>query len=212
MNSEEPRSYIAGANFTGFAVKKLPWLSLALLLAAYTTLSWLLYRSNVTWQLWAIVLGLALTQAFLLTTFSRGVQRFFGNWLRSDLGYFSVVLLLAMLGVFFLAWFHFFGHLLVLLAAEILARLDLRRAGYTRIQALTILVLVSLMGLGVGGTAHYLKYRVLQPETIEQRQETDASSLKLTAQIDSIVHSRSSSPNLTQISAFGQSNSSMECF
>ena len=138
-------------------VKKLPWLSLALLLTAYTTLSWLLYRSSVTWQLWAIVLAFALAQAFLLTTLSQGVQQFLGSWLRSDLGYFSVVLLLGMLGVFFLAWFHFFGHLLVLLSAEILARLDLRRAGYTGVQALIILVLVSLLGLSVGGTAYYFK-------------------------------------------------------
>ncbi|MBD2092939.1 hypothetical protein H6F67_24120 [Microcoleus sp. FACHB-1515] len=166
-------------------MKKLPWLSLALLLAAYTTLSWLLYRLNVTWQLWAIVLGLALTQAFLLTTFSHGVQQFLEKWLRSDLGYFSVILLLAMLGVFFLAWFHFFGHLLVLLAAEILARLDLRRAGYTRVQALMILVLVSLLGLGVGGTAYYYKYSV--PNAIEQSQETDTSSLTRAAPLVSIA-------------------------
>lgn len=182
LNSEDAIE-IVRANF----LKKLPWLSLALLLAAYTTLSWLLYRLNVTWQLWAIVLGLALTQAFLLTTFSRGVQRFLEKWLRSDLGYFSVILLVGMLGVFFLAWFHFFGHLLVLLAAEILARLDLRRAGYTRLQALVILVLVSLLGLGVGGTAHYLKYRLLPPDAIEQHQETNRSSLTSLTPINSSI-------------------------
>jgi|GEM_PF-5504531 len=109
------------------------------MLGAYSTFSWLLYRSNLTWQSWLIVLVLALVQAFLLTTLSRGLQLLVGSWLKSDLGYFSVVLIGGLLAVFALAWLQIFGHITVLIASEVLARIDLRRAGYSSIQALVIL-------------------------------------------------------------------------
>jgi hypothetical protein len=135
------------------------------MLGAYSTFSWLLYRSNLTWQSWLIVLVLALVQAFLLTTLSRGLQLLVGSWLKSDLGYFSVVLIGGLLAVFALAWLQIFGHITVLIASEVLARIDLRRAGYSGIQALVILVTISLLGLAVGGTAYYYHSHVVPEPT-----------------------------------------------
>ncbi len=146
------------------------------MLGAYSTFSWLLYRSNVTWQSWLVVLVFALMQAFLLTTFSRGLQQFIGSWLKSDLGYFSVVLIGGLVAVFALAWFQLFGHILVLTASEVLARIDLRRAGYSGIQALVVLMMVSLLGLAVGGTAYYYNLHLTpEPTSIEQSQPAASS-------------------------------------
>lgn len=135
-------------------MKKLPFVSLALLLLAYTTFSWLLYNAEVTWLVWAAFAAFILIQAFLLTTAARKFQQFLERWLKSDLGYFSSILLLGLFVLFALAWFHVFGHVLVLASAELLARIDLRRAGYTRIQALILLLVVSLIGLLLGTIAY----------------------------------------------------------
>lgn len=49
-----------------------------------------------------------------------------------------------------LVWFKMFGYVLVLISAEILARLDLQNARLNRWQALAVLTLVSVAGLAVG--------------------------------------------------------------
>jgi hypothetical protein len=136
-------------------VKKIPWLSLILLLASYSTFSWFLYRSTVTWIVWLAVLVLALLQALLLTALSEGFRRFMGNWLKSDVGYFTMIILAAFSVVIALVWVHVFEYVLMVFAAEILARMDLQNAGYTRFQALAILTVLSLCGLAVGLTADY---------------------------------------------------------
>jgi len=138
-------------------VKRIPWLSLLLLLSAYSTFSWFLYRSTVPWLVWVAVLTFALLQATLLTTCLGGVRRFLRRWLISDIGYFTVVLLGAFSLVVALVWFHIFGYIIMLIAAEVLARLDLQNAGFNRSQALAILTLVSVLGLAVGWTAIQLR-------------------------------------------------------
>ncbi len=49
-----------------------------------------------------------------------------------------------------LVWFKMFGYVLVLVSAEILARLDLQNAHLNRWQSLIVLTLVSVAGLAVG--------------------------------------------------------------
>lgn len=132
---------------------RIPWLSLLLLLAAYTSLSWYLYRSTETWLVWLAALGFALLQSLLLTTLAEGFRRFLSNWLKSDIGYFSMVALGAFSVVVVLVWIHVFEYVLMLVGAEVLARLDLQMANFNQWQALGILTLISIVGLSVGWTA-----------------------------------------------------------
>jgi hypothetical protein len=135
-------------------VKRIPWISLLLLLASYTTFSWFLYDATATWTVWLAALLFALGQALLLTTFSSGFRFFMGNWLKSDIGYFSIVLLGALSLAFILVWSHVFEYLLVVIGSEVLSRLELQRSRFNNWQSLGILTVVSIAGLSIGWTAH----------------------------------------------------------
>jgi hypothetical protein len=134
-------------------VKKLPWLSLLLLFAAYSTFSWFLIHITATPLAWFLVLSFTLIQALLLTTWFDGLKRFARLWLRSDVGYFTLIILGALGVTMSLVWFKTFGYFLVLVSAELLARLDLQSFGYSRLQSLFVLTLFSLAGLGLGWLA-----------------------------------------------------------
>ncbi|MFQ3616900.1 MAG: hypothetical protein SNJ57_08130 [Cyanobacteriota bacterium] len=129
------------------------WVSLPLLLAAYTSFSWFLYQNTEHWVAWVLATVFAIVQALLLTAWSRGLRRFFRNWLQSSLGYFSLVLLGAMSIAVILVWYHVFEYILVVVAAEILARLDLQQAKLGRWQSLGVLTVISVLGLAIGWTA-----------------------------------------------------------
>jgi hypothetical protein len=131
-------------------VKRLPLVSLAILLMAYTTFSWFLIKSTATWLAWTLVLVFTLLQALLLTTLFDGFKLFIGKWLRSDVGYFTLIIVASLGVTVIMVWFKVFGYVLVLIAAEILARLDLQNAGFNRVQALLILTFFSLSGLAIG--------------------------------------------------------------
>lgn len=137
-------------------------MSLAILFAAYTTFSWFLTHSTVgwfsthstvIWLAWALVLAFTLLQALLLTTMFDGFKAFFGSWLKSDMGYFTLIIVVSLGVTIIFLWFRVFGYILVLIAAEVLARLDLQNAGFSRVQALIILSVFSLSGLAVGWAA-----------------------------------------------------------
>jgi hypothetical protein len=142
-------------------VKKVPWLSLGILFSAYATFSWFLTHWVVSqtstawavWSVWAIVLFCTLLQALLLTTLFDGVKLFFRKWLKSDVGYFSLIMIGSMSVTAALVWFRMFGYVLVLVSAEILARLDLQNAKLNRWQSLAVLTFVSVAGLAVGWSA-----------------------------------------------------------
>lgn len=139
-------------------MKKVPWLSLGILFSAYATFSWFLTHwvvsrvntEQAVWTVWAIVVFCTLLQALLLTTLFDGVKFFFRKWLKSDIGYFSIIMLGSLSVTAALVWFKLFGYVLVLVSAEILARLDLQNAKLNRWQSLAVLTLVSVAGLAVG--------------------------------------------------------------
>jgi len=137
-------------NLNVLFVKKLPLVSLTILLAAYTTFSWFLIQSTATWLAWVLVLAFTLLQALLLTTLFDGLKILIGAWLKSDVGYFTLIIVVSLGITVVMVWFKVFGYLLVLVAAEVLARLDLQNAGYSRVQALLILTMFSLSGLAIG--------------------------------------------------------------
>lgn len=139
---------------------KVPLLSLALLFAAYTTFSWFLHSANINWLAWFAVASFSLVEALLLTTFSGGLRLIVRSWLESDVGYFTVVILGAFLMAVALVWIKVFSYILVVVAAELLARLELQNVGYHRWRAFFILTSVSFAGLAVGLAADYLPAQI----------------------------------------------------
>jgi len=131
-------------------IRAFPWLSLGLLLVSYSTFSWYLYNSTTSWIIWVTVIAFSILQALLLTTFADGLRSIIDAWLQSDIGYFTTVIVGALLLAFALIWINILGYILVLLASEMLARLDLQRIGCNRIQSLFLLTGVSLLGLYFG--------------------------------------------------------------
>lgn len=136
-------------------MKKLPWLSLAILFTAYTTFSSFLTHSTVTWLAWAIVLAFTLLQALLLTTLFDGLKVLIARWLKSDVGYFTLIMVFSLGITIIFLWIRVFGYILVLIASEVLVRLDLQNAGFNRTQALVILSFFSLSGLALGWFATF---------------------------------------------------------
>jgi hypothetical protein len=143
-------------------MKQVPWLSLSILFSAYATFSWFFTRWSAQnlkafwigeWAVWAFVLFCTLMQALLLTTLFDGVKAFFRRWLKSDVGYFSLIIVSALSVTIALVWFKMFGYFLVLVSAEILARLDLQNAKLNRWQSLLVLTLISVAGLAAGWSA-----------------------------------------------------------
>lgn len=136
-------------------MKRTPWLSLNLLLVAYGCFSWFLYQSTAPWIVWLALFIFALVQALLFTTFSEGFKDFISDWLRSDIGYFSVIALGAFSVTLILMWLHAFEYVAMVLGAEILARLDLQTIGCNKWQSLALLTSVSVLGLLIGGVVSH---------------------------------------------------------
>ncbi len=131
---------------------------MVLLLAAYATFSWffthtftqVLTFSSTAYLAWGLVLGFTLLQALLLTTQFNGLKALVGRWLQSDVGYFTLIFAASLGGTFAFIWSNVTGYFVVLIAAEILARLDLQNARFSRLHSFTILTVISMLGLAVG--------------------------------------------------------------
>jgi hypothetical protein len=137
-------------------VFRFPLISLFFLLLAYAVFSWFLYNETTPLLVWGGATLFAVTQALLLTALARGFRLFIQRWLRSDVGYFSMVLLGAISIAFILVWYHIFEHVMLVVSAEILTRLDLQNAGFNNWQALGVLTAVSVSGLILGWAARYV--------------------------------------------------------
>lgn len=141
--------------------KKLPWVSLLLLLIAYTIWGWLIFAvAYKHWIVWLAAGAMALLIAAASTSALPLVKDVVGFTLKSDSRAFFAVTIAAFLTVFIVTWFNAFVHALILASAESLARLELQTSRFNQWQAFGILSLVSLAGLGLGGAVHPLiRYR-----------------------------------------------------
>ncbi len=136
--------------------KKLPWVSLTLLLVTYNILGWLLSAVHGPWVIWIVPGVGALLIAGALTSALPVVTDLIAFTLKSDARAFLVVSVAAFLSVFIICWLPTFANVLIVMSAESLARLDLQTARFTQWQSFWILSMVSLAGLGLGGAAHRL--------------------------------------------------------
>lgn len=153
--------------------KKIPWLSLILLILVYGVFGWL-YTPWFNFFLqggrlfgWRVgpnialllVYGLGVVWIFLISTvftapvtlMTLGVSK----WLKSELRAFLSVIFGALAFALIIRWFAFFARFFVLLAAAMLVKLDLQTAGYSKWSSVLILALVCLASFSAGVLAFY---------------------------------------------------------
>lgn len=130
---------------------QLPWGSLGLLFLAHGLFGLILANNEQT-PTWLIVFSIALIVlvAEVLASPWSVLRAFFFRWLNSDFRAFITVVLGTLFAVFVVTWIHIFIHELVLLAAGILARLDLQSYEFGKYQDFVIILSVSLAGFGIG--------------------------------------------------------------
>ena len=134
-------------------LKKLPWVSLALLLATYITLGWLLSAVNAPLMVWITVAGAIVFLAVALSSPWSNIRDGFGRLLKSDTRAFLVAVVSAFCVVIFITWLHLFANLLVVLSAGALVRLDTQTARWSNRQIFIFLSVVPAIGLGLGAIA-----------------------------------------------------------
>lgn len=138
-----------------YPVKQFPWLSLSLLLTAYTSFGWFL--CNPQFPLLAIFCAIAwvgiISAAFMHPII--GLNRFITRWFHSDTIAFLTLFALAGLVTTILFFLRIFLYIFTILATEALARIDMQTQGYKEFQAFWVLAIVSFLGLGLGWGSHY---------------------------------------------------------
>ena len=136
-------------------LKGFPWVSLTILLATYSTLGWLLSAFHDPLIVWvAIGISILLLAAILSSPWSK-IRDYFTHLFKSDTRTFLVAVIVALLSVAIVSWLHIFAHALVVISAGTLFRLDAQTSGLSERQEFWLLVIVSLLGLGLGGAAQY---------------------------------------------------------
>lgn len=135
--------------------KKLPWVSLALLLVTYITVGRLLSFLHDSWFAWVtIVVGVVVLAAFLS---SPGAKfRGSSHWLKADTKAFSLIIAGAFLSVLILWRLHVFVHMLIAISSATLVRLEAQIVRLSNRQTFWMIVIVSLAGLGLGAVLQAL--------------------------------------------------------
>ncbi|MFB2767772.1 hypothetical protein ACE1AT_00400 [Pelatocladus sp. BLCC-F211] len=137
-------------------LKRLPWLSLTLLLLTYIIFGWLLARSKTQPILWLVfAIATVLFIASLTIPFSK-VSDYSVSLFRSNLKSFGVTVLGAFLFFLILARFRLFLDILVMVAAAMLVRIDFQVAAFNQSQVFWITTTFSLTGLAVGALVEKL--------------------------------------------------------
>jgi hypothetical protein len=130
---------------------KFPWISLLLMFCSYAMVGNLLtagkYSPPVAWFILIGSFMIALLYLHPLTDLSRFLKR----WFSSDAVAFCALILIATFASILLNWFKLFMPVLLILATEGVARLDLQAGEYTELQAFILLVVTTGLGLLAGG-------------------------------------------------------------
>jgi hypothetical protein len=138
----------------------------------YTVFGWYISRSSISWSHWLseqgdswgwllkedvvfVMLHILAALAILgitvaLTAPVAVISVFFGSWLKSDVKAMMSVLGWSFAVVVMMCWLEYSVRFLVLLSAAVLARFELREAGYNNWQLLAILTIIGVGGFGTG--------------------------------------------------------------
>lgn len=142
-------------------LRKVPWVSLALLLLTYGTWGWMISKANVPPPVWLVTaIAIVLLMGSLTSTWSR-ITNYSNVFLKSNDRSFGSSVVAAFLFFLVVAWFRVSINILVIIAAAILARLDFQAAGFKQRQIFWLLSIFSLTSLALGALLY--KYNILCP-------------------------------------------------
>ena len=137
-------------------LEKSSWVSFTLLLVTYIILGWLLSALHEHWLVWLmVVVGVLLVIAALSTPWST-ITNGLNSLLKSDSKIFFAAIALAFLLFAIVCMLHIFAYALIVIAVNILAKIDAQTSGLSARQAFLILAIVSLAGLELGAVAQTL--------------------------------------------------------
>ncbi|BAY81200.1 hypothetical protein NIES267_06750 [Calothrix parasitica NIES-267] len=131
-------------------IKKLPWISLTLVLVTYSVFGWILSQEKLPTFAWLlIVISILILIAAITTPWSKAVKyvRFLFN---TKLKSFGFAVLGAFLFFLIFAEFRIFLDIMLITSTTILVRLDFQAAGLKETQAFLLTSLFSISGLMLG--------------------------------------------------------------
>jgi hypothetical protein len=135
-------------------LKRLPFVSLVLLLFTYTTLGWVISKAYAPKFIWLLTVITILVLLGGLTISWRRLTHYSFVLFQSNLRSFSITVLGAFLFFLMIAQFRVFLDTLLIIAAAILAKIDFQTAGFSEGQAFWFLSIFSLTGLALGALIH----------------------------------------------------------
>jgi hypothetical protein len=131
-------------------IKRLPWVSLILLLVTYSVFGWILSQENLSIFLWGlIIISVLFLVAGLTTPWSKTVK-YLSVLFNTKLKSFLLAVFGAFLFFLVFAEFRIFLDIMLIISATILVRLDFQIAGLKEIQAFCITSVFSIAGLMLG--------------------------------------------------------------
>jgi hypothetical protein len=136
--------------------KRVPWVSLALVLLSYSTLGWVISETHPPMFVWLVVVVAILLLIVSLTTPWPKVTYYYTVVFESNIKSFGVAVLAAFLFFIMLAWFRVFLDTLLIISASILVRIDFQIAGLQKNLAFWSACIFSLTGLSLGALIYKL--------------------------------------------------------
>ncbi len=139
-------------------IKRLPWLSLTLVLLTYSVFGWILSQEKLPIFVWGlIIVSIFVLVAGLTTPWSQTIKYIkvlFDTKFKS----FMLAIVGAFLFFLVLARFRIFLDIILIISATILVRLDFQIAGLRQIQTFWLTSAFSITGLMLGLLLHQFKF------------------------------------------------------
>lgn len=136
------------------AIKKFPWISLALLLATYGIIGWQLSALESHWVLWVVAAIATVLLALAVASPWSKVRDGFAGCFSSDTKAFLIAVVIAFFSVVIITWLHIFVHILVVFAVSTLVRLDVQANRWSTRQSFWLIAIASLASLALGAFVH----------------------------------------------------------
>ncbi|MEH2289593.1 hypothetical protein [Nostoc sp.] len=139
-------------------LKRVPWVSLALVLLSYSTLGWLISETHAPISVWVAIVVAILLLIITLTVPWPKMTSYYSFFLQSNTRSFGIAVSAAFLFFIMIAWFRVFLDTLLIISATILVRIDFQRAGLKEGLAFSTASIFSLGGLALGALIYKFIY------------------------------------------------------
>ncbi|MEP1079593.1 hypothetical protein NDI52_29735 [Leptolyngbya sp. PL-A3] len=131
-----------------------PWISLSLLCLSYAAQGYLLASKHQSLIIYInLVTIYFLSQVIILHPCSKSIGTTIKRWISSDAIHVISSLVTIFIVSFILNYLEIFENLLFVLAAELLARLDLQKVELSQVQKIAVLTICLMLGLAIGWIA-----------------------------------------------------------